>query len=459
MIGRCGHLISDVTLPVRGSLVSTYGVIGGSIWGNRGAEAMIVTTIGRVRERDPDATFVLLTYFPERDRALVRDPGVTVVDARPKATVVAWFGAFVARIAGLVGLRLPDAALPSLARHLRRCRALFDVTGISFHDGRLTVVAYNLMCLWPALLLRVPVIRLSQAMGPFRRRLNRLPARFVTRRSLHTFARGRLTARYMRDLVVPAGSWSVAPDVAFAYRPEYSLTAENDHLVADLLEHLARVRASGTDVVALVPSSVVHQKMTGQGRDYVALLRTIVGGLHARGLYVLVMPNATRAGLDVPRNNDITVIRRLRDRIAAEPDGIDASALSYVDFDLNTASIRSLAQRCRLVITSRFHAMVAALAVGVPPLVVGWSHKYEEVLEIFGCGGDAVDFSEAEQKIPVLVERMLAEYETTRERILKTLPEVTTSAVSQFDQMDRLAPAAASSRSDVGAGPPAPPRD
>ena len=165
----------------------------------------------------------------------------------------------------------------------------------------------------------------------------------MTRRSLHTFARGRLTARYMGDLGVPAGCWSVAPDVAFAYRPEYSLTAENDRLVADLLERLARVRASGADVVALVPSSLVHQKMTGQGRDYVALLRTIVDDLHARGLHVLVMPNATRAGLDVPRNNDINVISRLRDRIAAEPDGIDAFALSYVDFDLNTASIRSWA--------------------------------------------------------------------------------------------------------------------
>ena len=80
-------------------------------------------------------------------------------------------------------------------------------------------------------------------------------------------------------------------------------------------------------------------------------------------------------------------------------------------------------------------------------------------IAFFSASVSAVDFSEAEQKIPVLVERMLADYETTRERILKTLPEVTTSAVSQFDQMDRLAPAAASSRSDVGAGPPAPPRD
>jgi len=189
----------------------------------------------------------------------------------------------------------------------------------------------------------------------------------------------------------------------------------------------------------------------------VALLRTIVGDLYARDLHVLVMPNATRARVDVPRNNDITVISRLRDRIAAEPEGIDASALSYVHFDLNTASIRSLVQRVPAGHHLALPGMVAALAVGVSPLVVGWSHKYEEVLEIFGCEGDAVDFSEADQKIPVLVERMLqkipvlvermlAEYETTRERILKTLPEVTTSAVSQFDQMDRLAPAAASSR-------------
>jgi len=51
----------------------------------------------------------------------------------------------------------------------------------------------------------------------------------------------------------------------------------------------------------------------------VALLRTIVGDLYARDLHVLVMPNATRARVDVPRNNDITVISRLRDRIAAEP--------------------------------------------------------------------------------------------------------------------------------------------
>jgi colanic acid/amylovoran biosynthesis protein len=419
-------------------VTNTYGIIGGTLWGNRGAEAMVVTTIGRVRERDPGASFVLFSYYPERDRELAADPRVTVVDARPRPTAVTWLGAFAHRILRLIGLRLPDAMLPSQVRALRGCRASFDVSGISFHDGRLAVVAYNLLCVWPALLLQVPVIRLSQAMGPFQHPLNRWPARWVTRRSLHTFARGRLTAEFMRGLGVPSGSWSVAPDVAFAYLPEFSLTTENAERVAELRSSLMELRATSTAIVALVPSSLVNQKMNSEGGDYVGLLRTLVRALQQRGLHVLVMPNATRASSDAPRNNDLTVIRELRDRIMADSDGINTADVSYVDFDLNTASIRSLAEQCTLLITSRFHAMVAALALGVPPLVMGWSHKYEEVLEMFGCEADAVDFSEAEEKLPGMVERLLSDHEETRERILKALPEVTTSAVAQFDQLNRL---------------------
>jgi colanic acid/amylovoran biosynthesis protein len=419
--------------------VNTYAIIGGTLWGNRGAEAMVATTVGRVRERDPDARFVVMSYFPDRDRELLRDPAVTVVDARPVATVLTWAAAVAHRALRLVGLRLPDALLPAPARALRGCRALFDVSGISFHDGRLAVVAYNLLCAWPALLLRVPVVRLSQAMGPFRRRLNRLPARWVIQRCRHTFVRGRLSAGFVSRLGVPDGSWSVAADVAFGYRPEFRLTSENEQRVAALRQRLVDLRGPGTDLVAVVPSSLVHQKLARTGGDYPALLRTLICDLQRRGAHVLVLPNATRAGVDAPRNNDLWAIDRLRDRLAADPRGADPSRLTYVDFDLDTASIRSLIEPCTLLVTSRFHAMVAALALGVPPLVMGWSHKYQEVLEMFGCHADAVDFSEAERRLPAIVARMLAEHEATRERILKALPEVTTSAVAQFDQLDRLA--------------------
>lgn len=411
--------------------MSSYGVIGGTLWGNRGAEAMVVTTIGRVRERDPDASFVIFSYYPDRDRALLQDPRVTVVDARPLPTVLTWVGAV-----GRRTLRLPDRLLPRPVRVLRQCRALFDVSGISFYDGRIPVVAYNLLADWPALLLGVPVIRLSQAMGPFQHPLNRLPARWVIRRSQHTFARGQRTASHLQQLGVPAGSWSVAPDVAFAYQPKYNLTSENEHRVEELRQQLAARRAAGTEVVGLVPSSVVYRKLSRTGSDYLGLLSTLVRHLHRRGTHVLVLPNATRAGVDATRNNDLVVIDELRRRLTADPAGMAPDAVSYVDFDLNTAGIRSLIEPCDLLVTSRFHAMVAALALGVPPLVVGWSHKYEEVLEMFGCQDDAIDFRQAEQELAAMVERRLADPEVIRERIRKALPEVTAAAVAQFSQLD-----------------------
>ncbi|NEE01224.1 polysaccharide pyruvyl transferase family protein [Phytoactinopolyspora halotolerans] len=436
--------------------MSRYAVIGGTLWGNRGAEAMVATTIGRVRERDPGASFLIMSYFPERDRELLTStadptapdddagrpapdrPEIRVVDARPKDTVVQWVFAVLVRMAALLRLRLPDAVLPESVRALRRCRALFDVSGISFHDGRLAVVAYNLMCLWPAMLLKVPVIRLSQAMGPFRHPLNRLPARAMTKRAAHTFARGRHSAEHLRGLGVPDDRWSVAADVAFAYRASDSLTRENDERVDELAARLDRIRAGGTDVVAVVPSSLVMQKMNTDGTDYCALLEHLLSHLTAAGRHVLVLPNATRAGTDQLRNNDIAVITQLRERIAADPAGIDPQAVSYVDFDLNTASIRRLVEPCTLLVTSRFHAMVAGLALCVPTLVMGWSHKYEEILEMFGCDEHAVDFSAAEAHLLPMTDRMLADHEAIRERIQKALPDVTASAESQFDLLERL---------------------
>ena len=421
--------------------MSTYAIIGGSLWGNRGAEAMIATAVGRVRDRDPDARFLIMSYMPKRDRELVVDTQVAVVDAGPKMSVLVHLPfALMSWLTSRLGLRLPEVFLPRTVRQLRRCRALLDVSGISFHDGRLAVVAYNLVCLWPALLLGVPVVRLSQAMGPFEQPLNRFPARQMMQRAAHTFVRGRCTAEFVEGLGVAEGRWSIAPDVAFAYRSEDSLTSENEGLVSQVVRVMRRQEVVASRPVALVPSSLVLKKTADEGRDYVKLLRMVIAHLHASGHHVLVLPNATRAGVDTLRNNDIVAIDRLRQLIEIDPGGVDPGLITYVDFDLNTASIRTLLDRCELVITSRFHAMVAGLSLGIPTLVLGWSHKYREVLEMFGCEDDAVDFAEADTGLVHMVDRLLEQNALVEKRIRDALTSVIESAEAQFDVLDQLPP-------------------
>jgi colanic acid/amylovoran biosynthesis protein len=419
--------------------MAVYGIIGGTLWGNRGAEAMVVTTFGRVRDRDPDARLLLLSYQAKKDRELCTDPAVAVLDAAPLRLLLVHLPfAGLCWLAARLRVRLPGSLLPRDVRAMRDLRVLFDVSGISFHDGRLAVVAYNLLCLWPAILLGVPVVRLSQAMGPFRHPLNRLPARAMTARSLRTFARGRVTAQLLAGLDVPDDRWAVAADVAFSYRPEDRLTSENEDLVERCRRELAEVRASGREVVALVPSSLVLKKLEGEGRSYVELLEDLIAHLIGRGLHVLVLPNATSAGTDTLRNNDLAVIEQLKSATAAPPASFHDAAVSYVDFDLDTASIRSLLEHCQLTVTSRFHAMVASLALGVPTLVLGWSHKYEEVLEMFGCADDAVDFSADRQQVVDQLDEVLDGLEARRTRIAAALPDVLGSSARQFDVMDEL---------------------
>ena len=60
------------------------GVIGGSIWGNRGAEAMVATCIGHIRRTWPAARALIFSYFPLQDRRIL-----AAADARRRGRAAA----------------------------------------------------------------------------------------------------------------------------------------------------------------------------------------------------------------------------------------------------------------------------------------------------------------------------------------------------------------------------------
>jgi len=47
--------------------------------------------------------------------------------------------------------------------------------------------------------------------------------------------------------------------------------------------------------------------------------------------------------------------------------------------------VKGLIGQCHAVLSSRFHGLVNALSAAVPAIATGWSHKYQHVLEDFGC--------------------------------------------------------------------------
>ena len=409
-------------------------LIGATFWGNRGAEAMLCGAIGRLRERWPQATFAVFSYYPKHDEKLVADAQVRICDGRPVALLLLHFP-FALLGRALRALRCPGGGrlLPCAVRVLGASDMLLDVSGISFNDERLAFLPYKVLAVWPAMLLGVPVVKLSQAMGPFRRLPNRWAARYILRRCFCSFARGRETARFLRELSLPPGRWAEAADLAVTFRPGDSLTRENPQQVNALTHTLRQRRETGETLVALSPSSLVYRKLRKRGTDYIGLLAGVMREVLEAGHTVCVLPNATRAGTNRSRNNDLFVIARLKSRVESELSPRWAANVFWVEFDLNTDGIRELIVETDVLLTSRFHAMIAGICLGVAAVAVGWSHKYKEVLEQVGAADLCIDFSEIETRLADTLRRVFERRAEIRLRLVEALPALQASAHSQFD--------------------------
>lgn len=413
-----------------------YAIIAATVWGNRGAEAMLETTIGRLRDRDPEAEFVVYSYYPEKDRALISDPAVTVRSSTPAHLVLVLFP-FSLLLAPFkaMGLGGISRVLPGSVRDLARCDALVDLAGVSFIDGREKFLPFNVLTILPAILLGVPVYKLAQAMGPFRSPVNRLAARILRRCAL-VVPRGDVTIENLRSVGFPEQRMLPGPDVAFVFEERDALSAEGDDEVRMLINRIEANPGSdgrAASVVGLCPSSVIASKALREGWDYPGFLAHVAGGLLADGHQVLLFPNATKAERpDTGRNNDLPVIAEVASRL----EGVKGASgdLHVVRGDVNAAGLRRLVSRCECVAVSRFHAMVAALALGVPVLVLGWSHKYAEVMAQFGVEEWAFDYSEHDGEAFLMrVRDLIAARNDLTSLIEERMPAVRAAALAQFD--------------------------
>ena len=381
-------------------------IIGGSLWGNRGAAAMLETTIHKIRESLPDAEIIVFTPYPEKDLALSMDPGLEFYSSQPLALIKYFLATIWSWLAGLVG---QDFQLKGGAGALTGSDLLLDIGGITFADGRLKFLPYNMLTIWPSLIYQVPVVKLSQAAGSFRNPLLRVVARYFLSRCDHIFARGEKTLEYLSDLGIDDQGVTLAPDIAFCFQPAYCLTQENELAVDQLCAKLDQEIDRGQKIICISPSVLVSEKMRANQDSYNDLVLEIIKKSDYKNETYLFVPNATREGSTKTRNNDLHVIKGLRDQAELELPARVYKKMVWVDYDLSSSGVERLIQRANIVIASRFHTMVAALRSLKPTLIIGWGHKYKEVMKRFNQDEFVFDYkldsSEIKEKITALLER------------------------------------------------------
>ena len=380
---------------------------------------MLETVIACLPSTMGECRFDILTTYPEADA--------------PKIPVGAN-----ARVVGLQPLRLalveiPVAFLALLARSIRlplgwvrarACRSILDsavvvdVAGISFVDGRgIPITIYNSLMTGLSLLLGIPTVKAAQALGPFETQPNRLLAKIVLPRLAAVCARGARTRDHL-DTLRLTNVTNVA-DLAFSLDG----SGELPPAVTDSLKGL------GGPFVVVMPSSVVRGLYESSGADYVSAVSLLIRYIReSTGLGVVVAPHSYRVGHPEGRMNDGPVCQQVVACFTDDPKVIG------IDEDLSAGELRHLIGMGDVLVTSRFHAMISGLSTCTPTVVVGWSHKYREVLDDFGLVDYGMDSSTLSTPMDIVdkMQTCLSKKAEIEEQIRLALPAVKERSALNF---------------------------
>jgi len=405
----------------------TIAITAASFSGNKGAAAMLQSSIKQLRKRYGESLDILLmSTYPAADRKLIAEmpdkhDNIKVVSAKPAKLLFLTFP-----LAVLYGFMRFVPLLNKLFRLNKIIKAyseadlVIDEAGVAFVDSRGFIMnTYAFVCAAVPMLCGVPVVKYSQALGSFKNGWNRFLAKWILPKMKLICARGEITEKNLVDIGI-SDNVRLCADGAF--------TMPDSAYFSDAIKKLCESDSfySG-DVVALSISSVVEKKCTSLGIDYKGCMVRFIDRLNDNGYNVLIIANAAREGSSKPRNNDLMICSEVYEAAA------DKSKIRWYPREMAPEEIRELISKCKCLVASRFHAMIGALEKCVPVLLIGWSHKYKEVLDMFGLGAYAADFSALDTD--TLWEsfcKFVEESEAIRKQIAAKLPEVRESSLDNI---------------------------
>lgn len=242
------------------------------------------------------------------------------------------------------------------------------------------------------------IVLLPQAFGPFSSPVIRQACRQLVDNCDLVFARDAESYAHLTNVVGERDSIKLAPD--FTPLVQGELPAGYRPIV---------------NSVFIIPNMRMLDKTDGAiAQRYVPFLEEVIQAVKKRGLWAAIL-------LHTPE--DRAFVASLRSVCGNNLPVIEEGCPVRLKGILGTA---------HAVVSSRFHALVGALSQNVPALAIGWSHKYGQLMEDFGCPQARAEVGDL-----AAVDRWLDEItaSSSREKLLATLAEANRRIRGQIEQM------------------------
>jgi len=270
------------------------------------------------------------------------------------------------------------------------------------------------------------VFFLPQAWGPFSTDGIGESIREIVNTATLSFARDKTSLRELHKLVGADNS-----KVCFAHDIAWNFQGDDLSLGRQLIMNVAGAGKDNAMTVCLVPNRQVYKRCKGQGpdNDYIVLLCNIISHLSRRHNARLILLEHQLSKDNPEERNDKTLCKYILSSLDS------ALPVVHLDKTLSASQIKSVIGNCDLLLSSRYHALIAALSQQIPAVAIGWSHKYDELMAEVGLGSNIIFSSMAKGEVLDQIDKVVEQMPQAREILASTVPVMKQSGRAAIDKV------------------------
>ncbi len=252
---------------------------------------------------------------------------------------------------------------------------------------------------------------MPQSWGPFNNYKVRVLTKLLLRTTDIVFAREKLSYDYLiKHKCVNQNKLFLSNDIAFNFKANDKSTSKI------ILSKIGINSINKIPLIAITPNVRIYQKTIGEGinNEYIKeLFKVIDFFLSNTNCNILLIPHEF-----FKNSNDLQICKLIKENY-------NNDRLIITPKDLSASEVKGVIGLCDFIIASRYHSLVFALSKRVVPVVVGWSHKYDELLKLLNLEKLVVDpVNRKDENLKIIIENVWNNKNKYKEIINKNMPDI-----------------------------------
>lgn len=380
---------------------------------NKGAEAMIITACEGLKEYFPESEFVLASSDYEYDKKKIEKSFlpleiVNIINqstSKNKFIRIFKFGyRFLITLKDIISIKLLNKYknrqfINNKFNAIYHSDIIIDISGISFTDyfSNFNTLSHMFDFLY-AKILNKPYFCFPQAFGPPNKFINKFAIKLCMPLANYIMPRGNISKGFIEEL-------GITKNVKLITDLALSLDKCSDKLVYDIFKE-ENIDYKNKKFVGITINTHLYNWSETDIIQIFAKFLDYITEKHDYEILILIHTLYTNSIDD----SDIAEMVYKKSS--------NKSKIHIITGDYNASELKGIISKCHILVGSRFHSMIAALSTGVPILVIGWSHKYKEILDLFEMGEFIVDYRELNSK------KLIEKFEKVNQNYLKSKDKI-----------------------------------